>query len=146
MTAKAEAEFKITNWDERPYRQEPGERMLTRASITKTYQGDIQGEASLEYLMMYRENESASFVGHERIKGQLAGRSGSFVLQHIGTYDDGVAKASLTVIPGSGTGELSGLIGEGEFEAGHAESHPLSLNYDFDGQAAQGNTTNLSES
>jgi hypothetical protein len=50
------------------------------------------------------------------------------------------------VIPGSGTGELSGLIGEGEFEAGHAESHPLSLNYDFDGQAAQGNTTNLSES
>ena len=48
---------------------------------------------------MYREDGSASFVGLERIKGQLEGRSGSFVLQHIGTYESGIVKVALTMVP-----------------------------------------------
>ena len=87
---------------------------------------------------MYREDGSASFVGLERIRGQLGGRSGSFVLQHIGTFEDGIVRVALTVVPGSGTGKLAGLIGEGSFEAGHAESFPMTFNYDFDADAAQG--------
>ena len=143
MRSTAQTVFKITKWDEQPYSEEDGERKLTRASITKTYQGDIQGQASLEYLMMYREDGSASFVGLERIKGQLGGRSGSFVLQHIGTFEGGTVRVALTVVPGSGTGELSGLLGEGDFEAGHAESFPLTLNYAFDADAAQGEVSDL---
>ena len=48
---------------------------------------------------MYREDGSASFVGLERIKGQLEGRSGSFVLQHIGAFDGSTVRVALTVVP-----------------------------------------------
>lgn len=140
MRTTAQTVFKITKWDEQPYSDDDGELKLIRASITKSYQGDIQGQAYLEYLMMYRQDGSASFVGFERIKGQLGGRTGTFVLQHIGTYDDGIVKVSLTVVPGSGTGGLAGLIGEAEFEAGHAESYPLTFHYGFDANTTQGET------
>ncbi|MGH7451983.1 MAG: DUF3224 domain-containing protein [bacterium] len=67
---------------------------LTRASVTKSFKGDIEGEGTLEYLMMYRADGSASFVGLERIVGRLSGRSGSFVFQHSGVFEGGVAKAT----------------------------------------------------
>ena len=81
---------------------------------------------------MYTEDGSARFVGLERIKGQLEARSGSFVLQHIGTFESGIVRAALTMVSGSGTGELSGLKGEGSIEAGHAERVPLTFIYAFD--------------
>ena len=137
MNATANATFKITRWDEKPYNEEYGERKLTRSSITKTYQGDIEGQASLEYLMMYRDDGSASIVGLERIKGRVGARSGSFVLQYIGTFEGGVVKLTFSVVPGSGTRELSGLKGEGSFESGHAESYPLALIYNFEENAQQ---------
>ena len=47
---------------------------------------------------------SATYVGYERVTGTLGGRSGSFVLQGVGTWEGGVAKTTWTVVPGSGTG------------------------------------------
>jgi hypothetical protein len=131
MITTVNTEFKIQSWDEQPFGEAAEERKLTRASITKTYHGDIEGVAILEYLMMYRQDGSASFVGLERINGKLGSRSGSFVLQHIGTFIGGVVNASLTVIPDSGSGELAGMSGAGSFESGHAESYPLTLTIDF---------------
>lgn len=54
----------------------------------------------------------------------------SFVLEHIGTYTDGIAKAKCRVVLGAGTGDLSGLRGEGSFEAAGREA-PMSLDYEF---------------
>lgn len=45
--------------------------------------------------MVYREDGSASFVGLKRVVGRVGGRSGSFVLQHSGTFEGGIAKATL---------------------------------------------------
>ncbi len=59
--------------------------------------------------MAYHPDKSAEFVGLERIKGTIDGRHGSLVLQHVGTFDDGAAKATLTVV--SGTDELKGATG-----------------------------------
>ncbi len=100
--------------------------------VTKTYHGDIEGESTLEYLMMYRQDGTASFVGLERVVGSLGGRSGTFVLQHKGKFEDGKATVECFVVLGSGTGELSGLRGEGGFAAGHAEQHAVTLDYDFE--------------
>ena len=47
---------------------------LTRVSVNKSYQGDITGEGKLEYLMMYRDDGSASFIGMERVVGSIVGR------------------------------------------------------------------------
>ena len=127
----ANARFAIKGWDEKPYSEESGLPKLTRASVIKTYQGDIAGEAQVEYLMLYRPDGSATFVGLERVVGRLGGKTGSFVLQREGVFEDGLAKESYTVVPGSATGELAGLRGEGRSAVGHGVEHPFALEYDF---------------
>jgi hypothetical protein len=105
---------------------------LTRAAVTKTFTGEITGEGHVEYLMMYRSDGSATFIGFERIVGSLAGRAGSFVLQRTGVFESGLARESYAVVPGSGTGELQGLRGEGTTAVGHGMEHPFTLNYELD--------------
>ena len=131
MKQTAHARFAIQSWDEKPYSEGLDQPKLTRASVTKTYSGDITGEAQIEYLMMYRDDGAATFVGLERIVGRMAGRTGSFVLQRTGVFEDGQAKESYSVIPGSGTGELAGLQGAGTSAVGHGLEHPFILEYEL---------------
>ena len=77
MTKSANARFAITRWDEEPYSEGQDQPRLTRASVTKTYTGDIEGEGQVEYLMMYRSDGSATFVGLERFVGRIGGKTGS---------------------------------------------------------------------
>ncbi len=132
LKTHAKATFALNAWDEKPYNEMNGLPKLTRASVTKSYQGDIKGEGKLESLMMYRDDGSASFLGLERVVGSVSGRSGSFVLQHSGTFKGGVATVTLLVVPGSGTGDLRGLQGNGEFAVGHQQPYSMTLDYDFE--------------
>jgi hypothetical protein len=132
MKSLATFRFAITNWDEKPYSEGQGLPKLTRAAVTKTFTGDIAGEGHVEYLMLYRSDGSATFVGLERVVGSVAGRAGSFVLQRTGVFENGMAKESYAVIPGSGTGELRGLRGEGTSAVGHGTEHPMTLSYELD--------------
>jgi hypothetical protein len=111
------ATFEIKGWDEEPFddADADGVAKLTRASVAREYSGDVEGTSATEWLMAYQPDGSAVFVGLERIRGSVGGRRGSLVLQHVGTFADGVAKAELTVI--SGTDELQGAAGSGEFVA-----------------------------
>ena len=132
MRKQAKTTFGIKSWDEKPYSEIEGSPKLTRATVTKSYQGDIDGEGKVEYLMMYRSAGSATFTGLERVTGSIGGRSGSFVLQHTGTFEDGVAKVTLSVVPGSGTGDLRGMKGEGGFSVGHQPPYAMTLDYGFE--------------
>jgi hypothetical protein len=127
----ANARFAIKSWDEKPFGEEPGLPKLTRASVAKTFTGDIEGEGQVEYLMMYRSDGSAAFVGLERVIGRIAGRTGSFVLQRSGKFEGGQAKESYSVIPGSATGELQGLQGDGTSAVGHGMEHAFTLSYEL---------------
>jgi hypothetical protein len=131
MKKTANARFAIKNWDEKPYSEGQGEPRLTRASVTKTYTGDIEGQAQVEYLMMYRSDGSASFVGLERVVGRIGDKTGTFVLQRIGAFESGQAKESYSVIPGSATGDLQGLRGDGSSAVGHGMEHPFTLTYEL---------------
>jgi hypothetical protein len=131
MKQSASARFAIKSWDEKPYSEGENLPKLTRASVTKAYTGDIVGEGQVEYLMMYRSDGSATFVGLERVVGRIAGKSGSFVLQRTGVFEDGQAKESYSVIPGSATGELHGLLGSGISALGHGTDYPFTLNYEL---------------
>lgn len=128
----ANARFAIRSWEEKPYSEGPDLPKLTRASVAKTLTGDLEGEGQVEYLMMYRSDGSATFVGFERVVGRLGGRSGSFVLQRTGVFEDGQAKESYSVVPGSATGELRGMRGEGRSAVGHGLEHPFTLDYEVD--------------
>jgi hypothetical protein len=99
--------------------------------VSKTYSGDITGEGQVEYTMMYRSDGSATFVGLERITGRIAGKTGSFVLQRTGVFEGGQAKESYSVVPGSGTGALRSLVGDGRSAVGHGMEHPFSLSYEL---------------
>jgi hypothetical protein len=131
MKRTANAQFAIKSWDEKPYSEGQELPKLTRAAVTKAFTGDIEGEGQVQYLMMYRGDGSATFIGLERIVGRVAGKAGSFVLQRTGTFEGGLAKESYSVIPGSGTGELRGLHGEGTSAVGHGNQHPMTLDYEF---------------
>ncbi len=132
MSKQATATFKIKSWDEKPFSEVDEGTKLTRVSVSKSFHGDIEGEGALEYLMFHHESGSADFIGLERVVGRIGDRSGSFVLQHSGTFEGGTAKAKWFVVPGSGTGELCGLRGEGGFASAHAEEYPLTFEYDFE--------------
>lgn len=132
MKRTANARFAITNWDEKPYSEGPDQPKLTRATVTKKLTGDIDGESHTEYLMMYRADGSATFIGLERVTGRVGGKSGSFVLQRSGAFEGGQAKESYSVIPGSGTGQLRALRGDGTSSVGHGLEHPFVLSYELD--------------
>jgi len=131
MQKRANARFTIQKWDEKPVSEGPDLPKLSRATVTKTFTGDIDGEGLVEYLMLYRSDGSATFVGLERVVGRLGDKAGSFVLQRTGIFEDGQAKESYSVIPGSGTGELRDLRGDGTSAVGHGTEHPFILNYEF---------------
>ena len=132
MSKTANARFAIKSWDEKPYSEGQGLPKMTRASVSKTFTGDLEGEGQVEYLMMYRSDGTAAFVGLERIVGRIGGKAGSFVLHRTGVFEGGEAKESYTVVPGSGTGELGRLRGNGSSAVGHGMEHPFTLTYDLD--------------
>ena len=132
MKKTASARFSIKSWDEKPYSEGQDLPKMTRASVDKTFTGDLDGDGHVEYVMMYRGDGTAAFVGLERITGRIAGRNGSFVLQRTGVFEDGQAKESYSVVTGSGTGELRSLRGEGTSSVGHAADYPFALNYELD--------------
>jgi hypothetical protein len=133
MGTHANGTFKIESWDEQPYVEVDGGGKLTRASVSQSFSGDIEGDGDVQWLMCYRPDDTADFVGLQRIVGRIGDRSGSVVLvQTAGSYDGQVAKGELSVVPGSGTGELGGLRGTGAFRAPHGSEPSITLDYDFE--------------
>ena len=86
---------------------------LQRYSLEKQFHGDLEGSSKGE--MLSAGNPATGFGGYvaiEYVTGTLAGRSGNFALQHSGTMNAGKTQLSVTVVPGSGTGQLAGISGK----------------------------------
>lgn len=133
MSTHATGTVETKTWEENTYAQSDGGPTFTRASVSVSFSGDIEGEGAEEYLMVYPDDNSASFVGLEHVDGSIVGRSGSFVIQHNGTFADGKLKSDWFVVPGSGTGELQNLRGEGTYiNEGGEPSTAYTFDYDFD--------------
>jgi Protein of unknown function (DUF3224) len=105
---------------------------LAEIHVRESFVGDITGEGTVRFLQAARPDGTASFVGLEQVVGAVGGRSGSFVLQDQGTVDDQVVAGSWFVVPGSGTGELAGLRGEGGFTAALGQNADIHLDYWFE--------------
>jgi hypothetical protein len=129
--AIAGARFKVESWDEQTYAELDEGRKLSRAHVTQAYSGGIEGNGEVEWLMCYRPDGTASFVGLERITGRVGELSGTFVLESAGTFDGREASADMSVVPGSGTEELSGLRGTGTLQAEHGGTAALVLDYEL---------------
>jgi Protein of unknown function (DUF3224) len=83
-------------------------------------------------LQILRDDKSANLVSVQRFRGKLGGRQGTFVLQGSEIVQNGKIKARWFVVPRSGTGELSGLRGEGGFEGDFGKGSNGTLDYWFE--------------
>ena len=112
---------------------EPAEGpVLTRIHVKEIFSGDISGDGVVEFLQASRADGSASFVGIERVAGAVGGREGTFLLQDAGVVEGNIVSGEWFVIPGSGTGGLAGLRGEGGFRANLGEGAQVHLDYWFE--------------
>ena len=130
--AKATGTFKVTSMDEDTYESLDGGGKLARARGGQKFSGDIEGEGHVEWLMCYRSDGSASFVGQQLMRCSVDGRKGTFVIEANGEFSGATSKGDWRIVPGSGTDGLAGIQGEGGFEAGHGPNASYQLNVEFD--------------
>lgn len=84
---------------------------LGRFTAEKQLHGDLEGTSKGQMLSAGNPASSGAYVAIEKVTGTLQGRSGSFVLQHSGTMTRGTPQMTITVVPDSGTGQLTGIAG-----------------------------------
>ncbi len=88
------------------------ESTVSRMSIAKQFQGDLEGISQGQMLAVATAVQGpAGYVAMEQVSGKLNGRNGAFALQHSGTMTRGAPELSVTVVPDSGTDQLVGLSG-----------------------------------
>jgi hypothetical protein len=123
--------FTMKNWDEAIVDGPEDGPRFAHAHVTFEYTGIVAGTSVCDYLLYYAsegyEGEGQTAPGFERITGSVDGREGSFVLRHEVGYGGRGVEGTFTVVPGSGTGELTGLTGTGTI-AGASET----MDYTFD--------------
>lgn len=104
--------FDITLAPQQPDGPGVGDPIIARMSIDKRFHGDLEAVSKGQMLgVRTAVDGSAGYVAIERVVGTLAGRAGSFVLQHSSTMDRGTPMQSVSVVPDSGTDQLEGLAG-----------------------------------
>jgi hypothetical protein len=105
---------------------------LGRMSLDKQFQGDLAGAAKGEMITAagIAVKESAAYSAVERVTGTLHGKPGSFALQHTGIMNRGTPSLNVTVVPDSGTGELTGLTGKMEIII-EGKLHKYVLDYEI---------------
>ena len=130
MVKQATGSFEVKNWEEQPVSEREGQPKLVRANVVYAYHGDLEDEGQIAFVMCYSSNNIAYFTGYERVTGRLGEQTGSFVLHHHGTFEQGAVKDTLTIVPGSATAELSGLRGSG-ISGGDGEAR-YTLDYESD--------------
>ncbi|GJM21439.1 MAG: hypothetical protein DHS20C15_13540 [Planctomycetota bacterium] len=112
MTQVAHGQFEV-QLAPMSFEAQPEGSALGRMSIDKQITGDLVATTQGQMLSARTDTQgSAGYVALELVTGSLHGRSGSFVLQHSGSMNRGASSLSVTVVPDSGTAELTGLAGE----------------------------------
>lgn len=132
MNPQIECTFSIEKWEETKFSKVEKGPHLIRADVEQSYKGSLDAKSTIEYLITSFDGNNAKFIGVEQIHGKLEGRTGSFVIQHAGKFHDEVSTSTFEIIPNSGTGELEGITGSGNYHATE-ESAIFKLTYELEG-------------
>jgi hypothetical protein len=128
---RARAKITVRSSEAKPYDEAEGPRLI-EIHISETFTGDIDGQSTARALEVLHRDGSATQVSMARFRGKVGGREGTFVLQGSETVKNGKVKATWFVVPGSGTGDLSHLQGEGGFEGEFRKGSDGWLDYWFE--------------
>jgi hypothetical protein len=98
---------------------------LIETTLGERFTGGLAGDGVAKHLRVVHPDGTGTFTCVERFDGSLEGRAGSFALTASGFTDDAnVVHGRWEVVPGSGTGELSGLRGFAAFYAKQVPESP----------------------
>jgi len=129
MTKHASGPFDVKVGPLSAYNQD--DKAVGRFSLDKQLHGELEGTSKGEMLAYGTgaKGTSGGYVAIEKVTGTLNGRSGSFVLQHNTTMTRGTPDMSVTVVPDSGTGELTGLAGKMNMVTASDGKHSYEFDY-----------------
>lgn len=126
------------SWDEERVGEVAGPHAVARATFTTEWTGDITGTSTCWLLISYVDGDPddahslvGPYTGFELVDATVGGRSGTFVLAASGDHRGGVARTDVTIVEGSGTGELAGIRGSGSYAA-DAMEYSLQLDYELE--------------
>jgi hypothetical protein len=113
-----------------PSQDGSGGPTLGRFLLSKKFHGDLEAASEGQMLTVGTDVKgSAGYVAVERVTGTLGGRRGSFSLQHTGVMNRGVPSLTVTVVPDSGTDELTGLAGAMSIDIASDGGHSYRFEY-----------------
>ena len=122
--------IEVTMEAEPPFLEQDGIK-LQRTAVHKEFSGDLVGRSEAQMIAAYTATPgSAGYVSIEHFTGSVAGKSGSFVLQHHGLMAKGDAELTVIIVPDSGAGELDGISGTLEIDNDDGR-HSYVLEYEY---------------
>lgn len=109
--------FTMKNWEENVVSGSADGPRVAYAHASMAYEGVIEGESVCDLLLYYAgegyDSGSTTSPSLERFDGKVGGREGTFIVRHEFTFDAKGIASTFSVVPGSGTGALTGLTGTG---------------------------------
>ena len=131
MTRTAKGTFQVSMNPEPPYDVSDGVS-LGRVTLSKVFSGELEGTSSAQMIAARGEvKASAGYVAIERFVGTIDGRKGSFILQHFGVMTRGKGDLTVSVVPDTGTAELTGIAGRMRIQIVDG-THFYSFDYRFE--------------
>lgn len=109
---RASGHLNVSSFEAHPY-DDASTFTISDVRVTEEFAGGMVGVGSVHFIMVNELEGAAHFTGMERFLGKIGERSGSFILQNSGTLRNGLLNSTWRIIPGSGTGQLEGICGEG---------------------------------
>lgn len=130
MLSKATGSFTV-KLELQPASAQADAAVIGRRTVDKQFHGDLEATSTGEMLAVMTAVEgSMAYVALEKVTGTLAGKQGSFVLQHASQILRGKPFQSIRVVPDSGIEQLTGLEGEMQIDIREGE-HFYNFEYNF---------------
>ncbi|MEU9476197.1 DUF3224 domain-containing protein [Streptomyces sp. NPDC048191] len=102
------------------------------ATMRKRYEGGVAGVSGTLFTAAYDQSSgTGTYVAMESFEGTLGGLSGAFNFAHSATtLGEGREADFLVIVPGSGTGALTGIRGTGGLEIDADGTHRIWFEYE----------------
>lgn len=108
MLKHAKGSFDVTITPQETADDAPVARML----LYKEFHGDLEAIAHGEMMAAHEPLTGAGvYVAIDRVAGTLHGKRGSFLIAHRGIRNAEGQQLEIVIVPGSGTGQLTGITG-----------------------------------
>jgi predicted ATP-dependent Lon-type protease len=125
-------------WDEQHVADVEDAHAIAQAKFTTEWKGDISGTSTCWLHIAYVDGDPTQpetlvgpYSGYELVDATIGDRRGTFVLAASGDHRGGVARTEVSIVAGSGTGDLVGITGSGSYAA-DAMEYALDLDYELE--------------